>query len=191
MAGLNQAMAPGAPAPQQGLAAAQAPQAEPMIAEGGEAATPEEQALYDDIVGRAYLLIFDEKGGTVRKSVLDSLSGEEPKEALASTAASIFARVLQAAAQGGVEVPGEVKEAAGAEVFETLAEVASKAGVYDFMGDDQAFEAAFLLAADTLRQIETESGTLDPEAAKADFAGMVEADKSGELAAAMQAAGGA
>jgi hypothetical protein len=142
-------------------------------------------------VSRSYLLIFDEKAGKVRPEILDSLQEGDPKEALANTAATVFSRVMQAAQKGGVQIPGEVKEAAGGEVFSTLAEIATKVGTADFVNDQQLFDAAFMLAADTLRQMETDAGTLDPEAAKADFAQMAEMDKDGRLQQILSSLGGA
>lgn len=198
MAGLG--MATGAPvAPNTAAPAPQAapPQAAPQpgampqpgAAVGEQAASPEEQQLYDEIVSKAYTLIFDEKAGKVREPVLEHLKGDDPIEALAQTAAQVFGRVMQAAAEDGVQIPGDVKEAAGAEVFETMAEIASEAGIYDFMGDDKAFQAAFLRAADGLSNIERQNGSIDIEATKGEFAEMAAMDKDGRLDAILASLG--
>ena len=106
---------------QQGMAPEQAPRPEE-----GEAATPEEQAIYDEFVTRAKTLIFDPESEEVRPQVVKMLNeGDDPKQALGQTAATIFFRVEQQAAKDGVEIPQTVKEGAGEEVFSDLAQVAS------------------------------------------------------------------
>ncbi len=184
MAGLGMAAAPAAPAPvapqQQGLDQQQMPPGE--MAEGGEPASPEEQEMYDEIVARAYLLIFDEKSRKPRDSVVKMLSEGEPKAALGQAAATIFFRVEEAAAKAGIKVPGEVKEAAGAEVFSTMAELATKVGTTDFMTDEDAFAGAFYIAANELQNMESSAGMLDEQETSAEFDEIIAADQDGRLA---------
>jgi hypothetical protein len=162
-----------------------AQQAQPQ--DQGEAASPEEQKLYDDVVTRAYSLIFDVDKGEVRPQILEGLKGgDDPKEALAQTAATVFFRVLQAAAQAGQEIPPDVEENAGKEVFEKLAEIASAVGPMDFMQDDDAFQGAFFLAVDELRQQKQAAGMIDQQAAQGDFQDLAAADQDGRLAQIMQ-----
>lgn len=193
MAGLNNAMAPGAaPAPAPAgvgpapVDPAMDPNAAPAEEGEGMAASPEEQEMYDGLVARAMMLIHDEKTRTVRKSVLQMLEEGEPKQALGETAATIFNRVLQAADDAGMQVPGDIMEAAAAEVFEQLAELATKAGIYDFTADDEAFNGAFYIAADTLRTMMQSDGTLDQEAAAGEFEEIVAMDRDGRLDAVLQ-----
>lgn len=189
MAGLIGAPAPDQMQPQ---AAPDQAQAAPGDGNGEQMASPEEQQVYDDLVSRAYMLIFDDSKGKpeIRKNILDGLDDGDPKEGLATVAASVFARVLQVAHQSGIEVPDDVKEAAGTEVFETLAQISTNAGNYDFMSDDQAFNAAYLAAVDQLRQMETSAGTLNQDQVQQHFGDLVQADKDGRLAGIMQGLGG-
>jgi hypothetical protein len=159
--------------------------APPAEGQQGEPATPEEQALYDEVVSRAYLLMFDEKTRKPRASVVKMLQSGEPKQALGETAANVFHRVEMEAAKAGQPIPDSVKEGAGADVFSKMAELASKVGETDFMADDDAFSGAFYIAVNTLQQLEKQSGMEDPEKTSADFDQLIQADQSGQLAAMM------
>jgi hypothetical protein len=172
-----------------GLAAAdpnmmppQPAQQQPVPPDQGQPADPQSQGIYDKLVTKSFELIFDTEKEEVRPEILKSLKGGDPKEALAQTAAQVFHRVEESAAQAGQQIPGDVKESAGKEVFDNLAHIASATGPVDFMNDDNAYQGALYLAADELRQMEQASGLLDPEAAKADFQDLAAADKDGRLA---------
>jgi hypothetical protein len=163
-------------APQQGMvpAPAEPPQGEP--------ASPEEQQMYDDFVTRAKMLIFDQETEEVRPAVVKMLEGDDdPKAALGQTAASIAFRVLQEAEKGGVQIPEDVMMEAGQEIFSDVAQVASAVTGVDFMADDQAYEGAFYIAVDELRQMLTSAGMVDVEQEKAAFQEMAAADADGRL----------
>lgn len=158
---------------------------QPQVEEEGTPASPEEQALYDETVSRAFLTIFDEKTRKPRPSVLKMLGdAADPEEALAETTAAIMAKVTGAAAESGVKIPTDVKVSATSEVFSTLAELASKQGKRNFMKDDTAFDAAFLRAINKLQLQEQEMGTLDPAEMESEFGAMVQAERDGMMGAA-------
>jgi hypothetical protein len=180
------AAAPAAPAP------AQAPvPGEEEMAAGGQEASPEEQAQYEEIVARGLMLIFDAEEG-IRPGIRQMLDagGDDPGTALGQAAGLVIARVEDAAAKDGVEIPDDMREAAAAEIFENLADAASEAGIHDFRQDDAAFQKAFLIAADTMRLQAQESGRLDPEKAKMDMEELAGADREGRLDQIMQGLGG-
>lgn len=135
---------------------------QPQESEDGEMASPEEQALYDEIVGRAYLLMFDGEAEEVRPAVLESLQDDaDPVAGLAETVSTIYQRVAQEARKGGVEITPDVRLGAITEIFEKLAEIAETVNG-DFLKDDKDFEGAFFLAVDAVRVAEQEAGALDP-----------------------------
>lgn len=148
------------PASPRGLAPQQ--QAQPQEEEG-EPASPEEQAAYDEFVGRAYLTIFDEKAGALRQGIADMLRDDDPAAALAETVATIYGRVADAARQGGAEISPDVRQGAITEIFEKLAEISELLNG-DFMKDDKDFEQAYLQAVDAVRLSETASGSIDQAA---------------------------
>ena len=189
MAGLMDAMQPATDAAgMQALEQAPAPDEN-----GGVPASPEEQDLYNRLVERAEDLLFEGDGANAkfRKGIIEALKEENPQEALGQTAATVFHRVIQAAADAGQKVPGDVKEAAGEEVYSVMAEAASNLGIHNFMEDQQAFDAGWLIAADHLRVLEQESGTLDQDEAAAEFQQLAEMDQDGRLEQIMAGLGGA
>ena len=179
---------PAAPAP---AAPGPAPMpADDEMAAGGQEASPEEQAMYEEIVARGILLIFDADQG-LRPGIRQMLEsgGDDPATALGQAAGLVIARVEDAAAEDGVEVEDDIREKAAGEIFEVLAEAATQAGIHDFVQDDAAFQKAFLIAADTMRVQAQESGRLDPEKAKMDMEELAAADREGRLDAIMQSLG--
>lgn len=152
--------------------------ADPM-AEGGEAVTPEEQELYDRFVGRAMGAIWK---NPTRDSLISLMeSAPSPQEGLSTAAATLIERIMGAAEQAGQKLPGDVMFAAGAEVFEQLAELAKESDVHDFDADQDALEGAYFLTLDKLRLSMSEQGKLDPEAMKTDLGMLQQADQSGML----------
>lgn len=182
MAGFGEAAMPPAQAQ---TASAPAPQA-PVDEEGREQATPEEQALYDNVVARCYMLIGDEKTGKPRPEIVEQLKSGEPKQALGETAAQVLFRVEQVAHDAGQDIPGDVKLNAGAEVFSTLAQIATRAGIGDFSDpNSDDYKGAFILAANSLQQLEKQGGLENPEETSAAFDQILQEDRSGQLAALM------
>lgn len=164
--------------------------AQPQNEMQGEPADPESQAMYEEWVARGILLIFDAKQG-LRPGIRQMLEsgGDDPATALGQAAGLVIARVDEAAANDGVEVDGDLRDQASAEIFEVLADAATQAGIYDFENDDAAFQKAFLIAADTWRQQAQESGRIDPEKAKMDLEELGAADRDGRLDQIMQGLG--
>ncbi len=178
-------LAPALAAPPQAVPQPSPQMGPPANDQQGEPATPEEQAMYDEVVSRSYLLMFDEKTRKPRASVVKMLKSGDPKQALGEAAANIFFRVEQAAAKAGQPIPDSVKEGAGADVFSKMAELATKVGETDFMADDDAFAGAWYVAVNTLQNLEKQGGMEDPEKTSADFDQLIQADQSGQLAAMM------
>lgn len=174
-----------AAAPPMGLGGPPAPQQQPGtpnedgmdFAGGGEAATPEEQQQYDQFVDNAYKLIYDEK---TQKTVLDAImSGGDPVNGLANTAATIVMQVEQSAEAGGVELAEGVVYNAGVEVVEDLASFAKAAGAHDFT--EQEVEAAWFRGLDIYRELKASAGGLDQDRYQKELAQLIQADKSGQL----------
>lgn len=138
-------------------------------------ATPEEEAANEEFVARALLVIYDK--GYFPK-LLDMLDDGQPKEAIAQAAASIVKRVYDAATGSGDEVSGDVVLNAAKEIYEELADTASKFGMIDFDADPDAFEGGYYLMMDQLRLMAQESGELDMESVNADFAEMSAQDRA-------------
>jgi hypothetical protein len=149
-------------------APAQAP-VQDVPEEEGVPATPEEQGLYDEFVTRAKSLIWDQKKEEARPEIVKSLQDGDPVEALAQTAAAVFFKVDQAATKAGMQIPEDVKMAAGEEVFSDVAQVASVVTDVDFTSDPELYDKAFLMAVDEVAQMEGGAGMVDKEAAAAEL----------------------
>lgn len=148
---------------------------------GGDpnAATPEEQQQYDQIVAKAYDLIYDNK---TMPAIVETLKGEgDPIEGLARTTSSVMLRVIQSGMQANVPINGEVAFHAGTEVFEDLADLSREAGVKDYTQDQDGMEKAYFLALDYSRQAFQDAGILDPAAADADLQALQKMDQDGQL----------
>lgn len=148
---------------------------------GGDsnAATPEEQQQYDQIVAKAYDLIYDNK---TMPAIVETLKGEgDPIEGLARTTSSVMLRVIQSGMQANVPINGEVAFHAGTEVFEDLADLSREAGVKDYTQDQDGMEKAYFLALDYSRQAFQDAGILDPAAADADLQALQKMDQNGQL----------
>jgi hypothetical protein len=137
--------------------------------EEGTPASPEEQQMYDEFVTRAKSLIWDQKKEEARPEIVKSLQDGDPVEALAQTAAAVFFKVDQAAAKAGMQIPDDVKMAAGEEVFSDVAQVASVVTDVDFTADEELYDKAYLMAVDEVAQMESGAGMIDKEAAAAEL----------------------
>lgn len=175
--------------------------------EGGEAATPEEQAQYDALVTGAYELMYadgevrptileflDENPEDLRKIFGEALPLDEPADpndpegptiweaqgpviALAATTVIILLEVLR---QGGNERPeGYVILHAGTEILEDIAEISEKAGKHTFTQEEMG--EALRKGADLFREAAAEEGMIDLDQVKAEFGEVVDADKQGRL----------
>lgn len=142
-------------------------------------ASPEEQQLYNAVVGQAFNMIYDRK---FLPTVIDMLKGNgDPVEGLATAAAQVTARVAKSAKQSGRDIPPDVLLHAATEVFEDLAELSRTAGIKDYSQDQDAFEGAYFRALDQYRVMEQQSGGVDQRAAQQDLAKLQQMDQSGEL----------
>lgn len=156
--------------------------AEPMPEEmeGAEEAsnvTPEEQKVYDQVVGNALKLIASPK---TRGGILQTLQGDgNPEEGLANAAATVAKRVMDSAKQAGMQVSGDIMLPAGQAILEALADVQRSAGIADL--DEDQMEGAMLRGLDLFREMAQADGSLDRGAFERDFQMMTEADKAGRL----------
>lgn len=142
-------------------------------------ASPEEQALYDKIVGQAMNLVYDKK---FMPQVLKMLEGEgDPVEGLARAAALVIARIATSGEKAGIKMKGDVLHHAGTEILEDLAELSKEAGIKDYSQDSDALEAAYFRALDMFRVMMQEAGRLKPETAQKDMAMLQQMDQSGKL----------
>lgn len=172
---------PEMPAPMmmpQGGPAAPGAGAAPQLGETVQA-SPEEQALYERFIARAYDLVYSQE---VMPKVLALLGGGgDPVEGLASATAMVIGRVLGAAEAAGQNIPGDVLLHAGTAVFEDLASLAVTAGIADFDQDRDKLETAYFRALDMVRTTLQESGKMDQASAKADLDQLMAADQDGRL----------
>ena len=135
--------------------------------------SPEEQSRYDETIENAYSLVYDEKSLAAILPTLTSVEG------LANAVASVFSRLNDSANRSGRPVPPEVLFQGGAEVLEDLAVTAEKFGVKTFSEDE--INKAMLVAMEVFRTLQEKSGSLDANAAAADFSDLMDADERGEL----------
>lgn len=173
------------------MTAPQQPQAAPEEEQAANV-TPEEQALYEELVARGTMLLYDGKTKKIRAGVLEMMQAdpEDPAACLGEAAGTIMSRVEEVAAEGGVPADRDMLMQAGAEIFEQVAEAATAAGVHDFEQDDEAFQRAYLIAVDTTRTNAQTAGRIDAQQEQADFAEVAQADKDGRLDEIMRSLGG-
>jgi hypothetical protein len=171
---------PDAPPPARADAVAEprAPGMAPDQAAGGEPASPEEQAQYEQFVNNAYELIYDEQA--IGK-VLEGLQGDgNPQDGLAFTAANIVAHLEASAEQSGAPLAEGVVFNAGVEILEDLANLAGHAGIHDF--SEEEVEGALYKALDVYREVKgAMGGGVDQEGAAAELEMLMAADQEGRL----------
>lgn len=142
-------------------------------------ASPEEQAQYNEFVGQALMLIYDEK---MFGKIVDLLNGAgDPMDGLARATSLVVGRIMDVAEKAGDKLSGDVILHGAKEIFEDLANLSAKAGIMDYSQDQDAFEGAFFRAVDMLRTLLQQMGKLDEAAVKQDFDKLVQMDQSGEL----------
>ena len=145
----------------------------------GQQASPEEQALYEHFIAKAYELIYDR---AMLPKIIDMLGGEgDPMEGLARASAMIIKRLMDLAESAGEKLSGDVILHAGTEVFEDLANLAKVAKIKDFSADQDSFEGAYFKMLDQLRTMLQESGKLDQQAAAKDLDTLMKMDQGGKL----------
>lgn len=164
--------------------------------EDGEAATPEEQELYEEFHLAGMAMMFDQ--GKVRPGILKLLDDdpsdlmavlgnvEELKEfspivAVAATGAMLALQIVE---MGGDALGGENVDRdavifhGGRAIIEDLLEIAIEQGAQI---DEDGANKAMLMAADLYREAAASKGLVDEEALKAAFDEVVTADKEGRL----------
>ncbi len=160
---------------------------EEQAAPEGEAPTPEEQAMYDQVVNNAYELIdgdTEEGKGSARLNQLmarikKAVDVKDQVEGLSAAVVNVMVPVITSAKQNGMDIPLDVMLPAGQEVLERLAEDAEKLGIHKFTPEER--EAAMYRATDTAREMLQKAGVIDQEAAKMDLSRIQQAEQSGQL----------
>lgn len=186
---MNQMAAPGA---QQGQQPAMG--GDLRDSANGEAASPEEQAIYDRFVRTVMGVIYPEGPEQVSPQIMQNLQGQfdqraqamfaeavppvqaTPNDSLAQTGVLLTIAVESAMERSGQQIPDDVVFHAGAEVMEMLAELAEAAGIVDLSEDEM--NAVMLRAMDLYR---ISSPRVDPEALAAEFGQIIEADRAGNM----------
>lgn len=139
--------------------------------------SPEEQQQYEQFVGQALNLIYDDKG---MQAVTQRLKGTgDPMDDLAQTAVMVVTRVQESAREAGQDIPGDVLFHGGVEIIEDLANLAEKAGIHSFSEDE--LEGATYRALDLYRETATQAGLIDPAPLKQEFGELMQADQQGRL----------
>ena len=185
------------------------PADQPMQAANDNSASPEEQAQYNQFVGRAMELIYNPqmfpqivemlKGGadagapTPDQGQSPGGQGDQPQpgpadhgasgpaQGLAQATVMVLAKVGTAAEEAGQTLSPDVVFHGGSEIFSQLAEISDKAGISDYANDRDQLEAAYYLAIDLATQQMAQSGEIDQEGAKAAMQKLVDMDANGEL----------
>lgn len=171
-----------APAPAPAAAAAPAPQGpvpqgQGQIEEETPNVSPEEQAIYDQFVEKAFAVIYDQKA---LPQIIESLRGDgNPVEGLANTAVNVVVRVEDAAKKAGQKIPGEVIHEAGREILEDLSRLATEAGVHEFTTEE--VEGAWFQSMDLYRERKGRDGGENSEEIAQDFKKLQEINQAGRL----------
>jgi hypothetical protein len=183
-------------------APAQAPdqeQGEAPDSEQESNVSPEEQQIYDSVVGKAADIIYGK--GKVMPQIVDALKpakdapaqdaadpsadtsdpakGNPAVLALANTAVQVVSKIDASAKDAGQHIPDDVLYHAGSEIVAMLAEVAEAAGFHDY--SDQEINGAFIQAVDMYRPIAEASGRTDDKTLKDQFGQILQADSQGQL----------
>jgi hypothetical protein len=136
------------------------------------AAPKEKQDLYNEVVARGVMFMFDRK---VMPSLVEAMrEAPTPEDGIADASLMVFSRMKAAMKQANRELPGDVEFHAGAELFENLADMATAAGIKDFQKDEEALQRAFFLTLDKVRDAAVKAGDID-DAMTAEGRGVVEA----------------
>lgn len=167
--------APEAGKPGMGQAKAAPPQGDGTA--GAPNVSPEEQAQYDQFVGQAMNMMYDEK---ITPTIVKSLSNaESPAEGLGRTLAMIVMRVEDAAQDQGVSFSGDVMLHGAEELLEQLVEIGEAAGLKDYTPEEM--ESALYLGLDTYRATRQQQGRLPVDEISQDFDALLAADQSGDV----------
>ncbi|TIV83779.1 MAG: hypothetical protein E5V64_06330 [Mesorhizobium sp.] len=163
----------------------------PADSGASQQASPDEQGQYNQFVGRAMELIYNQKMFPQVVQMLrgGSNDGQDQKEAgqsgpaagLAHATAMIITRVYKAAADAGANLSPDVLFHGGTEIFGQLAEISDKAGISDYANDRDKLEGAYFLAVDMATQQLRKAGVVDEAQSKAALQQLQSMDAKGEL----------
>lgn len=163
---------------------------------GMEQATPEEQAMYEQLVTAALDFFVPKSSDQIAPPVLASLKGQYPEaamqmfaeaeppidtnplDAVAVTATIALMMAENEIEKGGAQIPNDIVFHAGAEVIEYAIAASEAANIHDF--NEQDMERVTYRAMDLYR---TASPRADQEALAAEFEEVVAADRAGQLGA--------
>ena len=145
---------------------------------GVQQASPEEQAELERFVGRAEQLIFSKQAYPAFVGILKQ---GEPSDALANATVVAVNKVNETAEQADTQLGGDILMAAGKEIVQRLADVATQEGIFDFHKDQDKIDASFFKAVDDFRQMQEAAGKIDKNVAQEDLAMLAELDRQGKL----------
>jgi len=152
------------------------------LSEGTVEATPEEQALLEKFVKKAWELTYaDNTFPQVVEMLSGGGEGGDPVKGLAMATDMIVAKVAMAAEEAGEQIAPDVLYHAGADVLEDLAEISRVGKIKDYSQDPDGLESAWFQALDLYRDRLQKSGKLDQQSANADMQKLMRADQDGTL----------
>ena len=155
---------------------------------GGEVASPEEQAQYEAATQNLLSLIY--KGGEIQPGLLEAFQvegappaeGNAPKPellALATTAVEITKKVDDSAREAGQPLSNDVLKEIAVDSVEFLVEAVEAAGIHEYSEEDMG--GALTLFVDMYRPKIIQDGRATEEELKAEWDGLLQADKAGKL----------
>jgi hypothetical protein len=183
MAGLGMAMQqPMAPAaaPAPGPAAPMAASPQPEMTMGTEAASPEEQEMYDKFVSMALLALYDQKMMPKTIEMLRAPGGAI-EDKVGQVVTGITQRVYDSAKESGVELPGDVIMNAVIEIVEAVVELAEKSKIAEF--DQAMIDKCYYAAMDMIGKQAAAQGLYGDDMKAQDAAALQQMSQSGELQA--------
>ncbi len=139
--------------------------------------TPEEQEVYDMVVGNALQIIYEPK--TTDNIIKRIAESGNPVEGLANVVFMVVSTLEKSAQQANQQIPEDVMFHAGVEILEELADLVTREGAHEFT--DEEIEAAMFMALDLYGQEKDQSGQIDKEAAKGELTQLEQADKDGTI----------
>lgn len=152
--------------------------------EGMEAASPEEQAVYEGFVAGILNVLYSEGVGT---KMIDSVrAAKDPKIGVASVTAALISKAAAQAKSESRNIPTEVIISGTVEIAEAVMEAAEEAGAGRFTDDPQMAQGAVMRAIDQTREKLQAAGLIDKAEMDEDFAELQQADKAGTLAESMR-----
>ncbi len=145
------------------------------VAEEQPNVSAEEQTQYNQIVNNAYTLLYENM-----PALLKSIAGGgDPVTGVAQTAANAMSRLINSASRAGKKFPKDVVLAANMEVVEDLADLAKDSGIHDLT--DKEMESVAYLTVEMYRQLQQDSGNIDPNEAAGDLEELQQAEANGRF----------